>query len=322
MKHQRLTFAFAAAALALLAGCAALDRAKKAQRRLEPLGEGIVAQDSDRLDLRGATLQDLVAFAMTNRPSMTSARLAVEDTRLRLKEVASDAPIVSSTPWNAISASASGGHTEQSKSAHFDKLKSRTDGSASGSLSVNLLLWDFGRNSARAKSACEAVVSAEMELLDRGYTVFEEVASAWFTLLQNDTLLEVAFADEQNYAEHLKQAEDKLEIGEAQELDVLRARLDLARARENVVAASNDVAVAGAKMMSALGVDASRGTCDEVLGHREVDFGKFRASFAETDATGETIFALAQLGGSALVLALGRFRRAVALLGLQDDGRD
>lgn len=313
MKHQRFTrstTAYAAAALAVLAGCASIERAREAQSRLEPLGAGEVSQAPEKLLLRGATLKELVSFALTNRPAMASARLAVEDARLRLKEIASDAPIVSTTPWNALDVSATIGHSEQSKSAHFDQLKSQTHGSASGSLSLGLLLWDFGRNSARAKSACESVVAAEMSLVDQGYAVFEEVTSAWFELLQSDTLLEVAFADEQNYAEHLKQAEDMLEIGEAQELDVLRARLDLAKAREAVVAASNDVSTAGARMMSALGVDASRGTCDEVLGHREVDFEKFRTSFAETDASSESVFALARTNTPSMAAVRAKLRAA------------
>jgi outer membrane protein TolC len=107
-----------------------------------------------------------------------------------------------------------------------------TDGGASAGLSLDVLVYDFGRNSARAKAAAENLVSSELSLLNAGYDVFGEVASAYFTVLEKDALLEVAYTNEYECALQLEQAEALFESGEGQQLDVLRSRLDLAEAKE------------------------------------------------------------------------------------------
>jgi outer membrane protein len=182
---------------------------------------------------------------------MVRARLAVEDARMALRQVAADAPLLSSTPWGALDASASISRSEASKSGY--SLHGKTDGSASGALSLDILIYDFGRNAAEARALSEEVIAAETTLISTGYSVFEEVSTGYFTLLRNEALFEVALTNEAEYAEHLEQAELRKEQGEAKELDVLKAKLDLAKAVQNVVAASNDVVTAGAELMAALG---------------------------------------------------------------------
>ena len=253
---------------AVLAGCGtfhAVHEARSAQRALAARGTGSDAGiPAANADLKGMSLSQLVGFALDNRPSMMRARLAVEDARIALRQAAADAPLLSSTPWGAFGASASIGRSESSRAGY--SLRGDTDGSASGSLSLDVLLYDFGRNAAAARAYAEEVVAAETALVDAGYTVFEEVAAGYFALVRNETLLEVALTNEAEYAEHLEQAEMRMKHGEAKEVDVLKAKLDLAKSVQNVVAASNDVAIAGAELMTALGVDASSGGFREVLG--------------------------------------------------------
>ena len=72
------------------------------------------------------------------------------------------------------------------------RLRSGTTGNASAGLSLDILVYDFGRNRARANAQVERVVSAEYALVSEGYAVFEEVSEAYFTLMARDALLEVA----------------------------------------------------------------------------------------------------------------------------------
>ena len=90
----------AVVALAVVAGCGTIRAARETQERLA--SRGTPAEAASRVapvvDLKGCPMRALVEFALANRPSMQSAVLDVQDARLALKEIASDAPIASATP--------------------------------------------------------------------------------------------------------------------------------------------------------------------------------------------------------------------------------
>lgn len=309
-RMKSIGFAFSAVVAAAFAGCATIKSAREAQDR--------VARDMERrggesVDLGGMALRDLVAFALTNRPSVTSAALAVKDARLALREVASDAPLASETPWNAFGAGVSAGYSERSPSKHLDNFEFKTEkGKATAGLSLDILLYDFGRNSARAKSQAESVIAAETALVKEGFTVCDEVASAYFALLRNDALLEVARTNVWMYEEHLVRAEDRLRLGEAIELDVLKARLDLATARESLISASNDVMTAGAQLMSAVGVDADSGDCAKVFPVRPGSLDRPVRNLSDTAGTSAEAYGFASTNAPAMVIARARLRAASA----------
>jgi len=255
--------------------------------------------------LSSTSLEELVFFAWTNRPTVVSKRLAVEDERLALKQIRADAPILSSNPIGGVDVSASIGHAESSRSAN--SLRKKTDGNASGTLSLDLLLWDFGRNDARAKAQCEKVVSAERALYEEALSVFSETANAYFSLYEKLALFDVAVSNEFEYAEHLRRAETKLECGEGRKLDVLRARLDHATACESTVSASNDVAVAKAELLRALGAK-SFGEEKRV----KDALSSLRKGFGRSKATGAEILDSAMTNSPAMAIAHARFRASSA----------
>ena len=300
----------ALAIAASVCGCGTIRSAREAQRRVEADAS---ARASARVDLNGFSLARLVDFALTNRPSMVSAALAVKDARLAMKEIAADAPLASETPWNALGADVSMGYSERSVAKHLEDFEFKTKkGKGTGSLSVDLLVYDFGRNAARARAQAENVLAAESALAQEGFLVCDEVSAAYFALLRNDALLEVAATNVAMYAEHLKRAEDRLSLGEAMELDVLRARLDLATARESLVSASNDVATAGAELMSALGVDASSGDCAEVFSVRPGSLARAVRNLSDTAGTSAELYDFGATNAPALVIARAKLRAASA----------
>ncbi len=298
--------------MALAAGCAtvrAVRDARLSQDAWADRGTGKEAElPVEPVRLVGWKLPQLVDFACAKRPDMVRARLNVEDARLALREIASDAPLLSSTPWNAVDASVSGGYSEQSKSDHG--LHWHTDGGASAALSLDVLLYDFGRNAAEAKVKAESVVAAEISALDTGYSIFEEVARCYFTLVQNEALVEVAHVKVAEYREHVEQAELRLEMGEAKEVDVLKAKLDLAKAQQDVVSASNDVIMAGAELMTALGVDAAMGDYISVLGPRDLGLSKATRFFADTTDSAGALFDFSCTNAPAMQVARAKLRAA------------
>ncbi|MBO7721415.1 MAG: TolC family protein [Kiritimatiellae bacterium] len=305
---QRKTFFVLSIGTAMLAGCMTVFNATEAQRALHGKGVGAARQAAEKLDLSGYSLRELVEFAMTNRPSMTMAALAVDDARLALREIAADAPLVSYSPWTSPHLSASAAYSESS--APRNPMRWRTDGNASAGLSLDVLLFDFGRNRAKAAAQVERLIAAEYELVREGYSVFNEVATAYFDVMADDALLEVALTNETEYALHLQQAEAKLAAGEAQKLDVTSARLGLSQAHEDTIVASNEVVTSGAELMRALGVDASRGTRDEVYPASGRALLEVLRGFPDTHYGVETAFELARTNAPAVAIARAKLRAA------------
>ncbi len=295
----------------LFAGCSVVSNARKAQRDVCAKSAENAPAPTNTVSLAGLTLENLVTVAMSNRPSVVTARLAVEDARLALKQIAADAPVVSRTPWTSPKVSVSAGHSESSDFADdIDDLKFSTDGSMSGSISMSLLIYDFGRYGASAAAAAEDVVSAEKTLSDVGFAVFEEVSAAYFNLHEKSALLEVAYTNEFEYSEHLKRAEDSLAVGEGKRLDVTRAKLDLSRAREQTIAASNAVVTAGAEFLRAIGVDAVRGDFNEVLPAGSERLAVMRKAFSASGYTAADAFAFARTNAPSTAIARARLRAA------------
>lgn len=300
--------------LAAIVGCSTVRNARDAQAKFAAKGtdQEVAEWVAPKVDLKGAPLRALVEFALTNRPSMVSAAIDVRDARLALKEIAADAPLASSTPWNAADLSVSGGYTESSPKAKFDELSHTRKSRATSGLSLDILIYDFGRNSAQAKAQAEKVVAAEATLIKQGYTVFNEVSSCYFTLLQNEALFELACTNELEYLEHLQQAEDKLSLGEAKEVDVLRARLDLAKARQDIVSASNDVITAGADLMAAMGIDTATGDAASVVGSRIGGLTRVLHALPESTETATEAFDFACTNAPTMKIVRAKLRAASA----------
>ena len=254
----RSRYLLVAATLAAVAGCDTINRARTAQKAVSPVTNDVpaaVSKPLPRVNLLGAKFVDLVEFAMTNRPSLEIARLAVSNATLSVIEATSD---------RELQMSLAGGYSQSTANgSHFSWHQRRGKGTAD--ISFDILLVDFGRIDARERQAREDLMAAQRDLEEAEFKVFAEVAETYFLLLRNDALLEVAHTNEHQYAEHLRQAEQLYEAGEAQKLDVLKARVDLSDAKLGTINASNDVLTAGAEFLRALGLQADRANRADVL---------------------------------------------------------
>ena len=292
----------------VISGCMTIFNAQEAQRSVKGKADGSCVAEPCKLDLSDCSLRELVQFAMTNRPTMVSAALAVLDARLALKEIAADAPLVSYSPWTSPHLALSGGYSESS--TPDTPIKWKTAGNASAGLSLDILIYDFGRNSARASAQVERLLAAEHDFIRTGYEVFNEVSSAYFNLMESDALLAVAITNQVEFALHLQEAEDRLAAGEAMKLDVTRARSNLYQAREEVILASNTVVTTGAELMKALGVDASRGTREEVYPAFGNALGAVMRGFSRTTYGVDSAFELARTNAPSMAIARAQLRAA------------
>lgn len=300
----------AAFAAALAAGCSTVRSAREAQSRLSSRGGEAAVEPAERVDFRAASLASLVDFALTNRPSVMKKALAVRDARLSLKALRADAPVLSETPWTSPHLSLSAGRSAASDGFGIGDVDWKTHGDPSAGISLELLVYDFGRNAAKTAAQAEQVVASELSLVNERASVFREVAEAYFGFHERRSLLCVALTNELQYAEHLARAEARLQAGEADRLDVLKARLDLAKARQDAVSASNRVETAGAALMQALGVDAAHGTWAEAFGRELAGFDSVRRAFAATDGDVGAAFAFARTNAPSMRVVRAKLRAA------------
>ena len=261
-----------------------------------------VGQQADYVDLTSFTLADYVCYAISNRPDVIAAQLAVSNALLKLVSVTSgEYPIFGM----------SGGYSQSTHNSgpHFSW---RQSGDANASFRMELLLCDFGRLDAKEREARENAVAAQRDHADTLLAVFEEVATAYFTLLRNDALLAVACTNELQYAEHLRQAQTLFDAGEVKNLDVLKARLDLSDAHLKTITASNDVETASAEFIRSLGLKADRAERLDVLPPRPDSLGRPRRDLPATSHAAADALAFARTNAPPLMMLRAKVRAASA----------
>ncbi|MBR1871252.1 MAG: TolC family protein [Kiritimatiellae bacterium] len=257
--------------LAGIAGCETISRARNAQAEVQELANE--AAEKPKIKFVNPGLKDFLDYALANRPDMEAADLAVEDAELALKEVLAER-------WIQVGAGASYGQATANGS-HWSWREHR--GKFNGNVNAELLIYDFGRVDAREAAARESLVAAQETYAEKAWSVFDEVATAYFTLLQNDALLDVARTNEVECALHLDQAQELFDAQEAKKLDVLRAELDLSDAKLRTINASNDVITATAELFKVLGIEADMAAREDVLPVRGDALAEAHTVFAPSE---------------------------------------
>ena len=296
------------AAAVLATGCETVRRARTAQRAVAAVTNEVPGAVQTRfkpgsVNLLGATLPDYVAFAMTNRPSLEASRLAVSNAVLELARVTSDRELQLNLSAGYSQATHNGG-------SHFSWHQRRGRGTTD--VSADLLICDFGRIDARERQAREELVAAQRDHADEEYNVFNEVAQAYFNVLCNDGLLAVAHTNEFMLAEHLRQAESLFAAGEAKQLDVLKARVDLSQARMETITASNDVVTAEAEFLRALGLSGTGVVRADVLETSPDSLEPTSVRLPATAYDAEEGLGLARTNAPSLMVLRARLRAASA----------
>ncbi len=125
---------------------------------------------------------------------------------------------------------------------------------SSGVLSVNQLVWDFGRLSGRI-SAAQALAQASLtdETNARAQVVLSAM-SGFYAVLQAEALLAVAGENLQQQLRRQKQSESFFRIGTKPQIDVLIAQTAVAQAKLQVLQAQGNVQVARTQFLQSLGL--------------------------------------------------------------------
>ena len=124
-------------------------------------------------------------------------------------------------------------------------------------VSGSQLICDFGQTIDKSRAASASIDSSEASQRTSEFQTILQVRHAFFQARAEKALVIVAKDTVTNQERHMKQIEGFVRMGTRPEIDLAKARTDLATFRLNLVNASNGYVVAKAQLNQAMGVIAS-----------------------------------------------------------------
>jgi outer membrane protein TolC len=124
----------------------------------------------------------------------------------------------------------------------------------STNFSMSQLLFDFGRTLDSIRAAIASVEASNADLDTTRQTVILNTKQAYYSVLANQRLLQVADETVQQNQKHLEEAQARFQVGLAPRFDVTQAQVQLSTAQLNQVTARNNVALARETLRTAMGV--------------------------------------------------------------------
>ena len=242
MKDTKLILLLSAAAL--LAGCTTVREARRAQRedaeRTVRWAETPFAAREGEL-----AMEELAAWARTNAPAVVQARQDVVQAQIALRSVkAAFIPVVDGSI----------AYTYASKTIDPHDTKWDGAGTWGGNVSLNWLLYDFGRTRASTRRAVAALAAADQAERAAENGAVYGVRAACFALRRAEELHRVAVETSESYRLHRDQTKDRFDVGAAMNYEVSKAEVDYQNALLSEISASNAVETARASLALALGL--------------------------------------------------------------------
>ncbi|MGV6812426.1 MAG: TolC family outer membrane protein [Brevirhabdus sp.] len=118
------------------------------------------------------------------------------------------------------------------------------DWSASATVQLQWLLWDFGATQLRAESLKETVLATRSALVNLEQSVLLDAATAYLNYRSAAESAALARNNQTLITRELRAAQDRFDVGEVTRTDVALAQSRLAASRANLVAAEGQLAVA------------------------------------------------------------------------------
>ncbi|MBQ8722989.1 MAG: TolC family protein [Opitutales bacterium] len=246
LMKKNLWLALAAGTLLAGTACSTVDEAREAQKPENRLrGERTVAFAEYGFPAGAVlSLADLEKIALDANPKIFQARQAVISAQLAVKDIRAD--YLPTLDASAAYSRGTNNTTERGQSFHS------TGGNEIG-LSLDLLLWDFGKTDAKLEQAVARLLSAEKDLLSAENLVRYNVRKAYFELRRNIELDVVAEQSVSQYKEHLAQMRAYRDAGKVTKYDCTKAEVDYNNAVLQSISIANNVKTARADLNLALG---------------------------------------------------------------------
>lgn len=237
-----------AMAFFLLAGtaCSTVHDAREAQKPENRLAGERTVSFSEFGYTAGTplSLSDFEKIALAANPAVFQARQAVISAEIAVKDVRAD--LFPTLDGSASYTQKTNNTTKRGQSFH----STGTDGVG---LSLDLLLWDFGKTDAAYDKAVAELISAEKDLIAAENLVRYNVRTAYFELRRSIELNTVAELAVGQYREHLAQMRAYREAGKGTKYSVTKAEVDYNNALLESIRTANNIKTARADLNLAVG---------------------------------------------------------------------
>jgi outer membrane protein TolC len=250
-KNQRPSRLLARIALALLIlaapGCATVRQARLAQKAAAaPPGERTVtAAEAGLASTPVVTLEQAAALALRFHPAIAQARQNLVAAAAQVREArAAYGPTVDSSI----------GYRRGTSNTESSRGSNKSDDSYSASLSLDVLVYDFGKTPAAVRQARLQQAAAAARLRAAGNAAVYTVTLAYCDYRQALDLLRVAEDTVTQNRIHLEQTRALVEVGRRIRYDITKAELDLGNAQLDLIKASNAVTTAKAALTAGMGL--------------------------------------------------------------------
>ncbi len=277
-------------------GCETVHEAREAQKG-EDLPRGERSARFEEYGFQPGTqldLTDLEAIALDANPAIYQARQAVISAQLAVKDVKADY-------LPTLDAEGSYTHSTNNTTKHGQSFHGYNR--SKFGLSLDLLLFDFGKTDASVQKAIEELISAEKTLVAEENRVRYEVRNAYFEVRRAVELNTVAEQSVAQYREHLGQMRAKYEVGSGTKYDCTYAEVDYHRAVLDQIQKSNNISTTRAQLNLALGLEENAEY--ELGNHSETDI-------VEVSANSENLMKIAEENEPGYLALLAEERAASA----------
>lgn len=202
------------------------------------------------------TLQEAVATALRNHPTIRMGQATVEAAQQRVRQqVAGYLPTGGYTytysrqarPLTAAVGGVDIGETQQRRTVtQFFNFNSTN-------FQINQLLFDFGKTLNSIQSAIASTEASTADLETTKQEVIFNTKQAYYSVLSSQRLLGVAEETVRQNQKHLEEAQARFDVGVAPRFDVTQAQVQVSNAELSRVEARNNVALGFETLRRAMG---------------------------------------------------------------------
>ncbi len=225
------------------------------------------------------TLQEAVEVALSRHPSLLAARGTLEIQQARVGEARSNflPQLNLKSDYTRATANAAPSTLSGISSTPLDPSNTAYN-NYSASLSLQQLIYDFGKTGAAVESARENLRGSNLSEVASRQTVAVNVKVAFFGLLAARRLVQVEEETVRQFQQHLEQVEGFYKAGTRARFDVTKAEVDLTNARLDLIKARNASEVARVTLANAMGVpDRPIGELEDLLSFKKIEISEDQA---------------------------------------------
>jgi outer membrane protein TolC len=240
-------------------------------------GRGASSEDAPAATGR-LTLQEAVEIALGHHPSLLAARGGLQIQEARVGEARSN--FLPQLNLNSDYTRATANPTPSWLSGSLTRTdpSNKAYNNYSAGLSLQQLIYDFGKTGAAVESARENLRGSDLSEAASRQTVVVNVKVAYFGLLAARRLVQVDEETVRQFEQHLEQVEGFHKAGTRARFDVTKAEVDLTNARLELIKARNSAEVARVTLANAMGVTARPiGELEDPLTFKKVEISEDQA---------------------------------------------